>query len=91
VIQEALTNIAKHASNARHVSVAIGLSQGMLHLTIEDDGKGFDSTVLSSRLGLAGMRERLLLVGGQMKIESGPTTGTTIFARIPLLAEKSAA
>jgi signal transduction histidine kinase len=91
VIQEALTNIAKHASDAQHVSVVIGLSQGMLHLTIEDDGKGFDSTVLSSRLGLAGMRERLLLVGGQMKIESAPTTGTTIFARIPLLTEKSAA
>ena len=44
---------------------------------------------LSTRLGLAGMRERLLLVGGQLKIESSDSTGTTIFARIPFLARGS--
>jgi signal transduction histidine kinase len=91
VIQEALTNIAKHATNVRQVSVVVGLSQDTLHLTIEDDGSGFDPTALSSRLGLAGMRERLLLVGGQLKIESSATAGTAIFARIPVLGEKSAA
>ena len=91
VIQEALTNIAKHAPDAHQVSVVIGLSTDTLHLTIEDDGRGFDPTTLSSRLGLAGMRERLLLVGGQLKIESSATMGTAVFARIPLFAEKSVA
>ena len=91
VIQEGLTNIAKHATGAKQVSIVIGVSEGTLHLTIEDDGSGFDSGALSSRLGLAGMRERLLLVGGQLNIESSAASGTTIFARIPLPAETSAA
>jgi signal transduction histidine kinase len=91
VIQEGLTNIAKHATGAKQVSIVIGVSEGTLHLTIEDDGNGFDSGALSSRLGLAGMRERLLLVGGQLNIESSAASGTTIFARIPLPAETSAA
>jgi len=90
VIQESLTNIAKHATHATQVSITIGVLQATLYLTIEDNGRGFDATTLSSRLGLAGMRERLLLVGGQLKIESSPNTGTTIFARIPL-AERTAA
>ena len=91
LIQEGLTNAARHAINATKVSIVIGVSDGTLHLTIEDNGQGFDSRALSSRLGLAGMRERLLLVGGQLKIESSPGTGTTIFARIPLLFERTAA
>ena len=73
------------------MSVVIGTAEHTLHLTIEDDGRGFDPTALSPRLGLAGMRERLLLVGGQLNIESSPNTGTTIFARIPLQSEKTAA
>jgi signal transduction histidine kinase len=88
VIQEGLTNVAKHATNANQVSIVIGVSEATLHLTIEDNGRGFDPTALTTRLGLAGMRERLLLVGGHLKIESSPSTGTTIFARIPLLAER---
>jgi signal transduction histidine kinase len=91
VIQEGLTNVAKHARDATNVSVVIGTAEHTLHLTIEDDGRGFDPTALSSRLGLAGMRERLLLVGGQLNIESSPSTGTTIFARIPLQSERTAA
>jgi signal transduction histidine kinase len=91
VVQEALTNVAKHAANATHVSVGITTSNGTLHLTIEDDGRGFDTTVSSPRLGLAGMRERLLLVGGHLEIESSPNVGTTLFARIPLALERVAA
>ena len=91
VIQEGLTNVAKHALDATHVSVTIGASANRLNLTIEDDGQGFDPNAPSSRLGLAGMRERLLLVGGELEIESSPTTGTTIFARIPLVSERAAA
>lgn len=90
VIQEALTNVAKHA-DASQVSIVIGVAESKLHLTIEDNGRGFDSTTLSSRLGLAGMRERLLLVGGELEIESSPAAGTTVFARIPLVSERAVA
>jgi signal transduction histidine kinase len=87
IIQEALTNIAKHAK-ATQVSIVVGVAEGTLHLTIEDNGRGFDLTRLRSRLGLAGMRERLLLVGGELNIESTQGAGTTIFARIPLASEQ---
>jgi len=91
VIQEALTNVVKHAVNATHVSVGITTANGTLHLTIEDNGRGFDATLSSPRLGLAGMRERLLLVGGHLEIESSQDRGTTLFARIPLALERAAA
>ena len=90
IIQEGLTNISRHATNATQVSIIIGVSESTLHLTIEDNGQGFDHTALSSRLGLAGMRERLLLVGGVLKIESAPNIGTTVFARIPLISDRIA-
>lgn len=91
IIQEGLTNIAKHATNATRVSIVISTLNGTLHLTIEDNGCGFNSAAFSSRLGLAGMRERLSLVGGQLEIESSPNAGTALFARIPLLTERAAA
>ena len=90
VIQEGLTNIARHARDATNVSVVIGVAELTLYLTIEDNGRGFDPSETSPRLGLAGMRERLLLVGGRLAIESSESAGTTIFARIPL-REKNAA
>ena len=90
VIQEGLTNIARHARDATNVSAVIGVAELTLYLTIEDNGRGFDPSETSPRLGLAGMRERLLLVGGRLAIESSESAGTTIFARIPL-REKNAA
>ena len=90
VIQEGLTNIARHARDATNVSVVIGVAELTLYLTIEDNGRGFDPSETSPRLGLAGMRERLLLVGGRLAIELSESAGTTIFARIPL-REKNAA
>ena len=90
VIQEGLTNIARHARDATNVSVVIGVAELKLYLTIEDNGRGFDPSETSPRLGLAGMRERLVLVGGQLAIKSSESAGTTIFARIPL-REKNAA
>ena len=90
VVQEGLTNIAKHATHATDVSVVIGVAEGMLHLTIEDNGCGFDSAAASPRLGLAGMRERLQLVGGRLEIETSPS-GTTLFARIPVVQGRAAA
>jgi PAS domain S-box-containing protein len=92
VAQEALTNVAKHARGASAVSVIIDRDASVLHLTIEDDGCGFntDETAacrVSARggHGIAGMRERLLLVGGALEVESSARQGTTVFARIPLV------
>ena len=89
IVQEALTNTAKHAG-ASTVSVLLEYRVASLHLIVEDDGHGFDvEEVLSRgemerRLGLHGMRERAALLGGSLTIESAPGRGTTIFAEIPL-------
>jgi PAS domain S-box-containing protein len=96
VVQEALTNIAKHAQGTSIVSVVIDRADSMLRLTIEDDGAGFDTASpagsgrerTGSELGLAGMRERLALIGGDLLIESSVGGGTTLFARIPLEQER---
>jgi PAS domain S-box-containing protein len=86
VVQEALTNIRKHAS-AQSVSVVLQWSPGQMSAFVEDDGQGFDpeaALVGGSRLGVLGMRERMALVGGSLAIESTPGEGTTVIARIPL-------
>jgi len=85
VVQEALTNVVKHAE-ATLVSLVFDDSDERLQLIIEDNGKGFDPDVAvrSGRLGLAGMRERLALVNGTLSIDSGPGMGCTLFLRIPL-------
>ena len=92
LVQEALTNIVKHAPEARNVSIVLDHSDGMLRLTIEDDGDGFEQPSndeaagirLGSRLGHATMRERISLVSGNIEIDSAIGIGTTIFARIPM-------
>ncbi len=92
VVQEALTNIAKHAAGPTAVSVIIDRSEGILRLTIEDDGHGFDPAAPGDAdrrgLGLAGMRERLALIGGELELETSVGVGTTIFARVPLEQER---
>jgi PAS domain S-box-containing protein len=97
VTQEALTNIAKHASGATSVSVVIERVQDSVRLMIDDNGCGFDAAQLAapgserSGLGLAGMRERLALVGGELEIETSKGAGTAVFGRIPLPGERRAA
>jgi two-component system CheB/CheR fusion protein len=88
VVQEALTNVAKHA-DAQHVSVILEQRSNEARVIVEDDGKGFDPGAplvgsTSHRLGLSGMRERVELVGGSVTVESEPGRGTTIYVRIPL-------
>ena len=91
VVQEALTNVARHA-NATQVSVVLERNAGGVAAIIEDDGEGFDPELQDTgRLGLLGMRERLALVGGSLEIESEPGFGTTIFARVPVGASGSVA
>ena len=91
LVQETLTNIAKHAAGATSVSVLIDRVEALLWLTIEDNGVGFDPAALDAPgnrrlggLGIAGMRERLALIGGDFEIESSVGSGSTIYARIPL-------
>jgi two-component system, NarL family, sensor histidine kinase UhpB len=93
LVQEGLTNIAKHAQGATSVSVVIDRLGATLRLTIEDDGPGFDIAAQrvgarNAGLGIAGMRERLALLGGTLEIESTVGHGTTIFFRIPIEAER---
>jgi signal transduction histidine kinase len=93
VVQECLTNVAKHAKQARNVGVVIERVGASLRLIIDDDGPGLQSPSAGERnggLGLPGMRERLALIGGQLEIETSET-GTTIFALIPLQQERLSA
>lgn len=86
IIQEALTNIARHAQASR-ASVLVQQRDDQIIAIIEDDGRGFSPEKVSHRrLGLAGMQERAELLGGQLTVESAPGQGTTIFVRLPLEA-----
>ena len=86
VVQEALTNIVKHAG-AQHVSIVISGRDRSVAATVDDDGRGFDAdAVRADALGLLGMRERLALVGGSLAVESSAESGTTIAAQVPLIA-----
>jgi signal transduction histidine kinase len=84
IVQEALTNIVKHAE-ATHVSVLLTRRDGLVAAVVEDDGRGFDPSRLGEEgLGLVGMRERLGLVGGRLRIESAEGSGTSLVAEVPL-------
>jgi PAS domain S-box-containing protein len=88
IIQEALTNVSKHAG-AEGVSIILGLSSDHVFAIVEDNGCGFDVEAVMNapdgrrRLGLLGMRERVALVGGTLNVESTPHAGTSLFVRIP--------
>jgi len=84
VVQEALTNVAKHAS-AERVSIVLRSRDNSVAATIDDDGRGFViDDIRHEALGLLGMRERLALVGGTLEVESSPESGTTIAAQVPV-------
>jgi PAS domain S-box-containing protein len=95
-VQESLTNIAKHAVDAKNVSVVIKRAGRSLQLTIDDRGDGFDMIDGPGRpskkgsLGIPSMRERLGLIGGTLELESSVGFGTTVFARIPMPDEEVA-
>ena len=84
IVQEALTNIVKHA-RAREVSVLLIRKDTAVSAVIEDDGRGFSRGGLSGDgIGIVGMRERLALIDGTLTIESSPGAGTTLVAEVPL-------
>jgi signal transduction histidine kinase len=86
VAQEALRNVSRH-SRGKAVIVQLTAEKGGMQLVITDDGIGFDSGQLNSAasLGLASMRQRVQLLGGNLDIQSKPGHGTTISAWIPLI------
>jgi two-component system, NarL family, sensor histidine kinase UhpB len=88
VVQEALTNVVRHA-NARHVRIVLG-NGSALEISIQDDGVGFDvdqaadEAVSRGSLGLLGMRERMHMLGGGVDVVSQPGSGTRIRVWLPL-------
>jgi two-component system, NarL family, sensor histidine kinase DevS len=83
IVQEALTNVTKHA-HATRISILVTRTSNTAVLVVEDDGRGFEPTGETAGLGLTGMRERVALVGGRLRVETGANSGTTIAAEIPL-------
>lgn len=83
VVQEALTNITKHAQATR-VDLAVTRNQTLLEVEIKDNGIGFDVGADGAGFGLPGMRERIELVGGALEVSSDDESGTRIRAVIPL-------
>ncbi len=84
ICQEALNNAARHAA-ADRVTVLLTLTPEEARLRVEDDGRGFDpSLVPPGRHGLSGMRERARLLGGSLGISSTPGGGTRVEAKVPL-------
>jgi signal transduction histidine kinase len=83
VVQEALTNVVKHAGPTK-ARVYVGDSQdGDVVVRVTDDGKGFDPTADREGFGLTGMLERVALVHGALEVESSPGEGTTLHATLP--------
>jgi PAS domain S-box-containing protein len=90
VIQEALTNVARHAE-ARTATIHLLADDAVLTLAIRDDGVGIAaSKVMSATGGLGGLRERVALLGGSVDIESEPGVGTSITCELPLQESESA-
>ncbi|HEU6446378.1 MAG TPA: GAF domain-containing protein [Gaiellaceae bacterium] len=84
IVQEALTNVIKHAQ-ATTVSVVLTKKGDGVAVVIEDDGRGFDpSQARDDGLGLVGMRERIALLGGRVTIESSERGGTTVAVEVPV-------
>jgi signal transduction histidine kinase len=82
MVQEALTNVAKHAATDR-AAVAVHESAGRIDIEIRDEGAGFDPGGSSGGFGLIGMRERADLVDGTVTVRSTPGRGTTVSIVVP--------
>lgn len=87
IFQESLTNVVRHA-DAKKVDVCLAVADKMIILHIKDDGKGFDISASSQKrtLGILGMKERSLGMGGEYIIESYPGRGTSVMVTIPVEA-----
>lgn len=83
LVQEALTNVVKHA-RAGSARVSIDTSDGEVTIEVEDDGDGFDTGSHTNGFGLAGMRERVYLARGRLEIESRKGSGTLVRVHLPM-------
>jgi signal transduction histidine kinase len=83
IIQEALNNVVKHAG-AEHVRLRLEELDDRIELAIADDGRGFDPGADCDGFGLAGMRERALLLGGELSVTSADGGPTCVAAVLPL-------
>jgi two-component system NarL family sensor kinase len=84
IAQESLTNIARHAAS-NGVVITLSADASRVRLVVQDDGRGFDpAAVLPGRFGLSGMSERARLLGGSLRVESEPESGTRVLAEVPL-------
>lgn len=85
IVQEALQNVLKHAE-ANNITVNIDSDDNIYHLSISDDGKGFDISGADDpkTLGLMNIHQRVEMLAGSLKISSAPGTGTSVHIRIPI-------
>jgi two-component system sensor histidine kinase UhpB len=82
VAQEALTNVVRHA-DAEYATVSLKADDGAVVLRIRDDGRGLPAELPKGTAGLAGMRERALLVGGRLTVSSDPERGSEVKLEVP--------
>jgi two-component system sensor histidine kinase UhpB len=83
VSQEAIGNAIRHSGGSR-IRVSLRRRQDRVELTVADDGRGFSFAEANTGLGIGGMRERALLVGGELEIESRPGEGTSVLLVVPI-------
>ena len=88
IVQEALSNIAKHA-RAETVKVQVTLDYDTVRIEVADDGRGFNPAARAEGFGLVGMRERVALAHGRLDIESSPA-GTAVTAKLPVGRRRAA-
>ena len=88
VAQESLTNALRH-SGAREATVSVTADAESVTLTVTDDGKGLPTKLPRDSSGVAGMRERALLVGGMLSLASAPGQGTEVRLTIPIDEERA--
>ena len=84
IVQESLTNISRHAA-AKNAEITVELDATHFRLEIKDDGCGFDVEAVGRRktFGLLGIRERVIMLRGELSIRSSPGAGTEVSVSIP--------
>jgi signal transduction histidine kinase len=83
ILKEAVTNVARHAG-ASQVTIALGIADRTIHLTVEDDGRGFDPSTVREGHGLGNLRSRSRDLGGDLQIHAAPGRGTRLVVQIPI-------
>ena len=84
ILQEAIGNAARH-SRAQHVWIDGEVGEGLIHLTVGDDGLGFEQSAMEHGMGLAGIHERADILLGRIDVQSSPGAGTIVDVTIPVL------